>query len=130
MCIRDRCETCGASYEGRAALCPLDRGRLREVADPLIGRSIAGVYTVEAKIGQGVIASVYRARREGAPPAGASAPLAIKVLAPALARSPKLRERFLREARAAGCVRHEHVIEIVDAGETEDGVVFLSLIHI
>lgn len=88
----------------------------------MIGRTIAGAYVVDAKIGQGALASVYRAR-----PAAESGPVALKILAPSMAKSPRLRERFLREARAAGRIRHEHVIHILDAGEAGDGVVFLVM---
>ena len=38
--------------------------------------------------------------------------VAIKVMAPELAASATARQRFLREARAAAAVRHEHVIDI------------------
>ena len=38
--------------------------------------------------------------------------VAVKVLAPELAASGPARQRFLREARAAAAVRHDHVIDI------------------
>jgi WD40 repeat protein len=38
--------------------------------------------------------------------------VAVKVMAPALAASPLARKRFVREARAAAAVRHDHVIDI------------------
>jgi serine/threonine protein kinase/Flp pilus assembly protein TadD len=38
--------------------------------------------------------------------------VAVKLLAPALATSPQARRRFLREARAAAAVCHEHVVTI------------------
>jgi Protein kinase domain len=38
--------------------------------------------------------------------------VALKVLAPYLAASGTARQRFLREARAAAAVRHEHVVDI------------------
>lgn len=43
--------------------------------------------------------------------------VAIKVLAPALAASATARARFLREARAAAAINHEHVVAIHAVGE-------------
>jgi WD40 repeat protein len=39
-------------------------------------------------------------------------PVAIKVMRPGLAAQPEARQRFLREARAAAAVSHEHVVTI------------------
>jgi serine/threonine protein kinase len=44
--------------------------------------------------------------------------VAIKVLSPALASVAGARERFLREARAAAAVNHEHVVAVHAVGET------------
>jgi hypothetical protein len=38
--------------------------------------------------------------------------VAIKVLAPHLASTSPARKRFLREARSAGCIRHDNVVQI------------------
>jgi serine/threonine-protein kinase len=117
-----KCETCGAGYEGALDRCPLDRGRLVEAADPLVGRLVRGVYRILAPIGRGSLATVYRARHEVV-----GRDVAIKVLSAGVSRSPTLRERFLREARAANRIRHPHVIDISDIGETEDGLAFLVM---
>lgn len=52
--------------------------------------------------------------------------VAIKVLAPALAASSVARVRFLREARAAAAVNHEHVVAIHAVGE-EKGLPYLVM---
>jgi serine/threonine protein kinase len=44
--------------------------------------------------------------------------VALKVLAPQWAAQPHARKRFLREARAAAAVRHEHVVSIHAVDET------------
>jgi serine/threonine protein kinase len=43
--------------------------------------------------------------------------VAIKVMAPELAASPEARQRFVREARAAAAVSHDHVVTIHAVGE-------------
>jgi hypothetical protein len=52
--------------------------------------------------------------------------LALKALKPALAASGAARQRFLREARAAAAIDHEHVISIYQVGEAH-GVPFLAM---
>jgi hypothetical protein len=55
--------------------------------------------------------------------------VAIKVLTPHLAASAAGRQRFLREARSAAAVVHEHVVTI-HAVEEADGVPYLVMEHI
>jgi serine/threonine-protein kinase len=74
-----------------------------------------GKYIVECVIGEGAMGVVYRA----------SDPLinrrvAIKVMADSLAKDPTLRERFLREAQAAGSLQHPNLVTIYDFGEIDD----------
>jgi serine/threonine protein kinase len=46
--------------------------------------------------------------------------VALKVLRPVLAASGSARKRFLREARAAAAVAHDHVVTIYQVGEEQD----------
>jgi eukaryotic-like serine/threonine-protein kinase len=81
---------------------------------PSIGPSKIGKYDVEERVGEGAMGIVYRAldpvlqRR-----------VAIKVMSDAFAQNDDLRERFLREAQAAGSLQHPNVITIYDFGEVE-----------
>lgn len=50
--------------------------------------------------------------------------LAVKVLRPELAIRQDFVQRFLAEARAVARLRHEHIVDVVDIGRTEHGVVF------
>jgi serine/threonine protein kinase len=52
--------------------------------------------------------------------------VALKVMRPALASSESARQRFLREARAAAGVKHDHVVTIYQVGQ-ENGVPFLAM---
>jgi serine/threonine protein kinase len=71
-----------------------------------------GGYQVEAVLGQGGIGIVYRASDPSL-----HRDVAIKVLRPALADDASMRERFLREARNAAALRHDHVVAIYGVGE-------------
>ncbi|MBY0461377.1 MAG: DUF1080 domain-containing protein, partial [Gemmataceae bacterium] len=52
--------------------------------------------------------------------------VALKLMLPGLAASDEGRERFLREARAAAAVHHEHVVRVYTVGEA-DGLPFMTM---
>jgi serine/threonine protein kinase len=52
--------------------------------------------------------------------------VALKAMLPALAAGAAARQRFLREARAAAAVEHDHVVHIYQVGE-DRGVPFLAM---
>jgi WD40 repeat protein/serine/threonine protein kinase len=52
--------------------------------------------------------------------------VALKAMLPSLAASASARERFLREARAAAAIEHDHIIAIHQVGE-DRGVPFLAM---
>ncbi len=88
--------------------------------DRLLGRTIAGKYRIEAKIGQGGMGSVYRARN-----LVTGKLVALKVLLEDLAAYPSFVERFLHEARAAAYITHPHAINIMDCGRDGEIVYLL-----
>jgi tRNA A-37 threonylcarbamoyl transferase component Bud32 len=118
------CDVCGGRYKdkGGSQVCPFDGAVLRQLPDPLVGRTIAGRYVITAKIGGGGFGIVYRATHEVV-----GREVAIKFLIPDLAIDPTNRSRFLREAKAANRIDHEHIIDITDYGETDDGLVYLVM---
>lgn len=83
-----------------------------------------GRYSIDALIGEGAMACVYRARD---PEIGRT--VAIKLLKPELCRDPGLTERFLRESRAAGMLSHPAIATIYDVGEA-DGIPYIAMEHI
>ena len=89
---------------------------------PGLGTStrIAG-YWLEEQIGQGGMAVVFRARDERL-----HRLVALKVLAPAMARDQEFRQRFIRESRAAAAVDDPHIIPVFEAGEAA-GALFIAM---
>jgi serine/threonine-protein kinase len=83
--------------------------------------TVLGRYRIDARLGEGAMADVYRAFDPGI-----GRTVAIKVLKPELARDPSLGARFLREARAAGALNHPHIATIYDAGEA-DGAAYIAM---
>ncbi len=110
------CPQCNIRYPTEATYCFLDGAALTEIRDPIIGKTIAGRYVIEGHLGEGGMATVYRARHTLV-----DRPCAIKLMNPMFAKDPTTRERFRREARSAQALAHPNVIEIFDQGETEDG---------
>jgi len=84
------------------------------------GSVVAG-YRLEAQVGAGGMAVVFRARDERL-----SRPVALKILVPGLASDPEFRRRFLAESRAAAAVDDPHIIPIYEAGEAE-GALFIAM---
>jgi serine/threonine-protein kinase len=116
------CPQCHLRYPADAVFCFLDGAELAAIRDPLIGATIAGRYLVEEVIGQGGMATVYRARHKLV-----DRPCAIKALSRLLAADPTVRERFRREAKSTQMLAHPNVIEIFDHGETADGTPYMVM---
>jgi len=91
-------------------------------ADPLIDQVVADRYRVLRKLGEGGMGSVYLAEH-----VVIEKKIALKVLAPELARRPDLVARFLQEARSASRIGHENVIDISDFGQAPDGFVYIAM---
>ncbi|MFE6280861.1 serine/threonine-protein kinase [Streptomyces sp. NPDC057877] len=89
----------------------------------LIGRQIAG-YRIEEEIGHGGMAVVYRARD-----LRLERTVALKLLAPELARNVTFRLRFTRESRVAAAIDHPHIVPVFEAGET-DGVLYIAMRYV
>jgi hypothetical protein len=80
-----------------------------------------GPYRVLAVLGSGGMGVVYRAEHPQL-----QRPVALKAMLPTLGASTSARARFLREARAAAALRHDHVVGIYQVGE-DRGVPFLAM---
>ena len=84
------------------------------------GTTFAG-FRVDALVGKGAMAEVYRARDEEH-----GSVVALKLLD---ASDQRFRERFLRESELAASLEHPNVVRTLTAGE-EDGRLFLAMEYI
>jgi streptogramin lyase/predicted Ser/Thr protein kinase len=87
------------------------------------GTVLAG-FRVQSLVGEGAMGSVYVAED---PAAGRR--VALKLLAPELARDERFRQRFLRESSIAAGLDHPNVVPIVTSGE-EGGLLYLAMAYI
>ncbi|HWU90684.1 MAG TPA: serine/threonine-protein kinase, partial [Kofleriaceae bacterium] len=79
------------------------------------GAEIGG-YVIDGEVGKGGMGYVYSATH---PVIGKRA--AIKVLKPAVSKSPIVVERFIQEARAVNQIGHPNIVDIFAFGELPDG---------
>ncbi len=98
------------------------RDKKKRSDDPALGKVIAGRYRLEARIGEGGMGIVYRARH-----VLIDRVVAVKLIRPDLRGETHLRAWMLREARAANRVDHAHIIDIHDIGETDEGALYLVM---
>ncbi|WP_369387102.1 serine/threonine-protein kinase [Streptomyces sp. CG1] len=89
----------------------------------LIGRQVAS-YLVESEIGRGGMAVVFRARD-----LRLDRTVALKLLAPELARNDTFRKRFIHESQVAAAIDHPHIVPVFEAGET-DGVLYIAMRYV
>lgn len=84
---------------------------MRPALENLIGELVDGKYRVDAMLGRGGMGAVFRAVHEGT-----SRTVALKVISPRLASEPEFLQRFQREARACGRLRHPNIVDVTDFG--------------
>ncbi|HEX9295434.1 MAG TPA: protein kinase [Polyangiaceae bacterium] len=80
-----------------------------------------GQYAVAREIARGGMACVYEGRH---PQLGSR--VALKVMQPAVATQLMATVRFIREAKAASQIRHQHVVDVFDIG-MQDGMPFIVM---
>jgi serine/threonine-protein kinase len=109
-------------YPNEATFCFVDGTALSPLDDPRIGKTIAGRYEILEVLGEGGMSTVYRAKHRFI-----DEQYAVKVMNPALACDPTVRERFRREAKNAQKLAHPNIIEIFEQGDTEDGTAYMVM---
>ena len=81
-----------------------------------VGRVLDEKYRLDRLLGQGGMGAVYLATH-----LGTERYVALKLITPQFMRNPEFVERFKREARAAGRLRHPNVVDVTDFGFSGTG---------
>jgi tRNA A-37 threonylcarbamoyl transferase component Bud32 len=119
------CSACNQSFAPEVTTCPNDGTKLVRFAaqrDELIGRVLDNRFEVRQPLGKGGMGTVYRAIQ-----VSVDREVAIKVVHPKLADDRQAAKRFLREARLASRLNQPNIVNVIDFGQTEDGVLFLVM---
>lgn len=77
----------------------------------LIGQTL-GQYKIVEQIGQGGMASIFKAHQPGL-----NRDVALKILPPYIAEKEGFTERFTREAQAIGNLHHPNILPVYDSGQ-------------
>ena len=124
------CPQCGRKFKPgivKPTHCPDDGALLvadigGDRADPRIGRTLAGRFTLLARLGAGSMGTVFRARQI---PVGRE--VAIQILRSDRAVDEAAKARFLREARTNSLLTSPHTVTVFDFGESEQGELYLAM---
>lgn len=104
--------SCGLYHTASAGVC--------NAVFNLVGRRVDR-YKIQAEIGRGGMARVYRALDTVL-----GRQVALKVLSPQLANDPEFSARFRREGKIVAALQHPHIVTLFDVGET-DGIQYLAM---
>ena len=127
-----QCPKCLRQFDAGVTVCPADgtplgaeataAGATPGPADALLGLVLDDKYRLDERLGEGGMGAVYRATH-----LLIERPVAVKVLSPRLVTDEAAKERFRREARAAGRLQHSNAVAVTDFGETREGLVYLVM---
>jgi len=90
--------------------------------DPFVGKVIDGRYEILARIGEGGMGVVYKARQTSI-----DRVIAIKVLNAQMAADQTWVQRFYNEAKACSRLQHPNTIRMFDFGQASDGRLFMTM---
>src|SRR5947209_6098090 len=81
-----------------------------------------GAYELLSLIGKGGMGLVFEAKDTRL-----HRTVALKVIRPEICGDSRARRRFVREARAAAAVHHDHIVPVYETDETPDGLLYLVM---
>lgn len=93
------------------------------MSDNLIGKTI-GQYQIVEQIGQGGMATVYKAYQPSI-----HRNVAVKILPSQYAQDPNFVKRFEQEAKAIAALEHPHILPVYDFG-TQEGLTYMVMRYI
>jgi serine/threonine protein kinase len=123
------CPKCDLCFSDEMEICPQDQTKTR-ISLPGT-QLLADRYWIESRLGRGAMGQVYLASDKNL----GTRKVAIKTVRQDILNSDDLQEgeaiaRFEREAMSAASIRHPHIVDVTNFGETVDGVFFLVMEYV
>ncbi len=87
-------------------------------------KDLVGKYELHEKLGEGGMGIVYKAQQRSM-----AREVALKILGPKYGQKSKWVDQFIGEARAAGKLNHQNIIQVHDVG-TENDIHFFSMEYV
>ncbi|MGA3075812.1 MAG: serine/threonine-protein kinase [Bryobacteraceae bacterium] len=117
-----RCTICHATYPAAFTHCPHDGSVLTEANEWAEGTMIRGKYRILGKLGQGGMATVYKALH-----VGFDEVCALKVINLELASDLSFVKRFGQEAALTRKLQHPNAVRVEDIDQADDGRPFMVM---
>ena len=117
-----RCTICHATYPAAFTHCPHDGSVLTEANEWSEGTMIRGKYRILGKLGQGGMATVYKALH-----VGFDEVCALKVINLELASDLSFVKRFGQEAALTRKLQHPNAVRVEDIDQADDGRPFMVM---
>jgi serine/threonine protein kinase len=115
------CTSCKRVVRADTVQCPSD-GAATEIVATLPQNARLGAYKIDRMLGEGGMGFVYEATHEVLHRRSA-----IKMLRPELANQAQIVTRFLNEAKAVNLIDHQHIVNVYDYGDSQDGSVYFVM---
>ncbi|NNE65484.1 MAG: protein kinase [Pyrinomonadaceae bacterium] len=123
------CGKCGLCFDDDVEVCPEDAQKARLSLPG--GQLLASRYFLVRRLGRGAMGQVYLAHDRNL----GTREVAVKTVRQDILNSDDLAEgeaiaRFEREAMSAASIRHPHIVDVTDFGESDDGVFYLVMEYV
>ncbi len=123
------CGKCGLCFDDDIGICPEDHSKTGLSLPG--GRLLARRYFILRRLGRGAMGQVYLAQDRNL----GTREVAVKTVRQDVLSSGDLHEgealaRFEREAMSAASIRHPHIVDVTDYGESEHGVFYLVMEYV
>jgi serine/threonine-protein kinase len=115
------CPFCKKQHPRFINRCPEDN-RPIDRAFKMEGQILEGKYRVGRRVGRGGMGVVHEGEH-----LSVGRKVAIKFLLEDASKNPSMLQRFENEARLAAGVGHRNIVDIIDLGETHDGVHYIVM---
>ena len=115
------CHYCQKEHPIETETCPETQAPLGAI-HKLAGKTLENKYGIKAILGEGGMGVIYECEH-----LAIGKRLAIKFLNPELRQSQEAYERFKREAQASAIIAHKNIVDVIDIGETAEGIPYIIM---